>query len=116
MAKQRPVKHARRPKTRRRDPIPPPAPTGGRPRGEPVTELGRWLARKGMTCRELAERIAEVAAELRIPKAYIPQPKTLGDAISGRHCPGPTPMLLIRTVTGGEVDLPHWVDEILSRS
>lgn len=88
----------------------------GRPRGEPVTELGRWLAASGLSAPEFAARIAALAKLRRIPPMYLLKPKSLGDVISGRYCPGVVVLLLIRTVTDGKVDLQHWAAEILSRS
>lgn len=88
----------------------------GRPRGEPVTELGRWLAASGLSAPALAARITALAKQQRIPPRFLLKPKSLGDVISGRYCPGAVVLLLIRTATDGEVDLQHWAAEIISRS
>lgn len=88
--------------------------TGRPPTGR--TALGRWLLEQRLTARELADQLAALARKERIPPRHLPQAKTLGDAISGRHCPGPVVLLLIRTLTAGRVDLHHWVAEILSRT
>lgn len=65
-----------------------------------------------MTTAKLAELLAEAAPKVGIRNEFVPRAKTLQDAINGRHWPSAPTMLLVRHVTGDEIDLEHWVRDL----
>lgn len=85
-----------------------PKPRLGRPPLPPRTELARWIRARGWTVAELAAKLREVATRAGVHPDFAPPPKTLLDAVNGRHCPQVPVMLLIKHVTGGDIDLEHW--------
>lgn len=84
----------------------------GRPPNEPRTELGKWIQSHGITTVDFALRLKEIAPLVGLQETDAPQPKTLLDAVNGRHWPHAKVILLVRHATGGDVDVEHWVRDL----
>lgn len=95
--------------------VKPPRPLRGRPPQEPRTTLARWLRDRGVTAVDASVRMAAIADKYGLPYNAAPTPKTLLDAASGRHWPHPITIMLVRHLTGGDVDLEHWVRDLRHR-
>lgn len=84
----------------------------GRPPLPPKTQCARWLRENGYTVQSLAAAMIEVAPKLKLPKRAAPQPKTLLDAVNGRHWPSLPTVLMIREISKGAIDVQHWVADL----
>lgn len=95
---------------------PPPRQHGGRPSGEPRTQLGRWLRALELSVPVFTGCLVEIAKRQRLPPAWHPKPKTVGGVVGGWDTPGMPLAYLIHLATSGDVDLEHWVKEALARN
>lgn len=84
----------------------------GRPPGKPRTHCARWLRGVGWTVKHMVDEMHKIAPRIGLPIEAVPQPKAMLDALNGRHWPQPWTILLVRHVTGGDVDLEHWVRDL----
>jgi hypothetical protein len=69
-----------------------------------------------MTVVDFANKMGEVAPKLGLPVEASPRPKTLLDAVNGRHWPSLVTVLIARYATDGDVDLEHWVKDLYTDS
>lgn len=84
----------------------------GRPPLAPRTTLAKWLQDRNRTTVEFAGFLAEIAPKVGLTPEDAPQPKTLLDAVNGRHWPSLPTVLLVRHATDGDVDVEHWVRDL----
>jgi hypothetical protein len=68
-----------------------------------------------MTVLDLVSKMVELAPEVGLPAAAVPTAVALRDSVNGRHWPSLTTVLLVSYVTNGDVDLEHWVRDLVSR-
>lgn len=78
----------------------------------PPTEFGRWLLANDLTSYEFAKLARSRADEVGVDPALVPMPKSLSAIAAARRAPSAPVMLVIRHVTGGAVDLEHWVRDL----
>lgn len=106
-----PVKRPQRQKkATTRAPTPPVKPRvrRGRPPLPPRTQLARWIRDKDWSIATLADRLRELAPKCGVDPDLMPPPKTLLDAVNGRHAPPIHVMLVVKYLTHDQVDLEHW--------
>lgn len=84
----------------------------GRPPLAPKTKAAKWLQDRGKTITSFADELRALAPRLGVNADWVPQTKTLTDAMNARHWPHPVTILLIRHATDGDVDLQDWVRDL----
>lgn len=70
---------------------------------------------RGLTSQRVTEMAVQVCQDIGLPEAEAPARATIDDYRTGRYNPGATAILLLRHVTGGEIDVQHWVRDQLNR-
>lgn len=78
----------------------------------PPTEFGRWLAEHDMTSSAFVVLARAQANEVGVDPALVPIAKSITAIASARRAPSAPVMLVIRHVTGGAIDLEHWVRDL----
>lgn len=68
-----------------------------------------------MTVTDFAGKLREIAPKCGLDKDDAPQPKTLLDAVNGRHWPHLRTVLLVEHATDGDVRVEHWVRDLPSK-
>ena len=66
----------------------------------------------GITAVDFAAKLRELAPKLGLPVESAPAPKTLLDAMNGRHWPSLVTVYLAKYATDGDVDTEHWVKDL----
>lgn len=98
-------------------PVTAPAAKTAKPHEDDVyrTTFDRWVLGHQLTSQKVAEMGVSVCEMLGLPTAGAPARKTIDDYRTGRHTPSALAILILRHVTGGEVDVEHWVFDMLNR-
>ena len=70
------------------------------------------MRRRDLRSGDIIEMMRTTALTIGIPTEFLPSAKSIPDLASGRYAPSPPVMLVIRHLTGGAIDVEHWVNDV----
>lgn len=79
------------------------------------TTFDAWVERNSYSSAKVAEMAVKACEILGLPEEEAPSRKAIDDYRTGRHTPSASAILILRTVTGGEIDVQHWVRDAINR-